>query len=71
LLLLAEQGKNLYYIGDADPFGAEIYFTYVFGSVRFAICEQKQMNERLKMAWIGPFMQDYPNLAKLNTIKMT
>ena len=40
LSLLANAGKQLFYIGDADPFGAEIFFTYCFGSLKFAICEQ-------------------------------
>ena len=25
---------RLFYIGDADPYGAEIFFTYLFGSLR-------------------------------------
>jgi DNA topoisomerase VI subunit A len=40
LSLLSNAGKQLFYIGDADPFGAEIFFTYCFGSLKFAICEQ-------------------------------
>ena len=36
---LGERGKKIFYIGDADPCGAEIFFTYVFGSLKFAICE--------------------------------
>lgn len=39
LIQLASFGKQLFYIGDADPCGAEIFFTYVFGSSRYAICE--------------------------------
>ena len=25
---------KLFYIGDADPYGAEIFFTYLFGSLK-------------------------------------
>lgn len=32
LRILWQQGVSLFYIGDADPCGAEIFFTYVFGS---------------------------------------
>ena len=25
---------KMFYVGDADPYGAEIFFTYLFGSLR-------------------------------------
>ena len=31
---------KLFYIGDADPFGAEIFFTYMFGSLRSQVIQQ-------------------------------
>lgn len=37
LLNLQSEGKELVYVGDADPCGAEIYFQYVFGSRQYAI----------------------------------
>jgi DNA topoisomerase VI subunit A len=58
---LEKQGKQLFYIGDADPCGAEIFFTYVFGSLKFHICEQKGHASPLNINWVGPFMQDFPD----------
>lgn len=57
---LENQGKSLFYIGDADPSGSEIYFTYVFGSLKFHICEQQAAQPALNINWVGPFMQDFP-----------
>ncbi len=37
LLLQAQTDAEFYYIGDADPFGADIFFNYYFGSPRFGI----------------------------------
>ena len=48
------------YIGDADPFGADIYFQYVVGwntSSLFLEGEKKIPKKFLKHA--GPFMQDF------------
>lgn len=70
LLLLQQAGKKVFYVGDADPCGAEIYFQYVFGSARFAISEQKTHSERLDMLWLGPFMQDFLN-RDIPTLPMT
>ena len=51
---------RLFYIGDADPYGAEIFFTYMFGSVRSQVIQQKTSCQTLnKLEWIGPFMQDF------------
>ena len=62
LMLLEKQGCQLFYIGDADPFGADIYFQYVFGSIKFAICEQTSTYQTLDIQWLGPFMQDFPDI---------
>lgn len=69
LLLLQRQNKRLYYIGDADPFGADIFFTYCFGSLKFAISESQAFCERLEIQWIGPFMQDFTQ--EITRLKMT
>lgn len=66
---LERQGKQLFYIGDADPCGAEIFFTYVFGSLKFHICEQKETAKSIRINWVGPFIQDFPgeNIELLTT----
>ena len=49
----------MYYIGDADPFGAEIFFTYLFGSTTACIIEHKDRCETMfNLHWIGPFYND-------------
>ena len=53
---LENSGKQLFYIGDADPCGAEIFFTYVFGSLKFHICEHKENARPINIKWVGPFM---------------
>ena len=32
---------KLYYVGDADPYGAEIFFTYLFGSLRNQVIQRQ------------------------------
>ena len=71
LQLLTERDPNLsmFYIGDADPFGAEIFFTYLFGSLTSCIIENKSHCSTLfAMEWIGPFMQDYTNVIPRNNM---
>jgi meiotic recombination protein SPO11 len=38
-LILIQRLTNakFFYIGDADPYGAEIFFTYLYGSPKFAL----------------------------------
>ena len=28
------EGLRMFYVGDADPYGAEIFLTYLFGSLK-------------------------------------
>lgn len=50
---------SMFYIGDADPYGAEIYFTFLFGSLTSCVIERKQMCQTLfQLQWIGPFFTD-------------
>ena len=49
----------MFYIGDADPFGAEIFLTYLFGSTNQCIIENKDRCETLfNLIWVGPFISD-------------
>ena len=46
----------MFYLGDADPFGAEIFFTYLFDSLTSCIIENRQKcNTLFNLRWIGPF----------------
>jgi len=74
LLLQARTDAEFYYIGDADPFGADIFFNYYFGSARFGVQEHAVIVETLKLKWIGPFLQDFAGdalEATINTQKLS
>lgn len=50
----------MFYLGDADPYGAEIFFTFLFGSLSSCLLENKTKSTTLfALEWIGPFMQEY------------
>eukprot|EP00347_Sterkiella_histriomuscorum_P002834 403366622 len=50
------------YLGDADSFGADIYFQYAFGNQNSSV-DQDDINCPL-IQWIGPFMQDFKDIKK-------
>lgn len=61
LTILAEKYPELafFYLGDADPYGADIFFTYLFGSAGACIIDNKDRCETLlNLHWIGPFFND-------------
>ena len=45
----------LFYIGDADPFGADIFFNYAFGNLNQSF---DQVAVPI-IKWIGPFLQEF------------
>lgn len=61
----------MYYIGDADPYGAEIFFTYLFGSTTSCVIENKDRCETMfNLHWIGPFTSDI-EVAKSDLMPLT
>ena len=59
-LLSMRQSVKLYYLGDADPYGNEIFLTYMFGSVRSALCDNKaEVTPIHKLQFLGPFLDDF------------
>ena len=64
----------MFYLGDADPFGAEIFFTYFFDSLTSCIVENKsQCQTMFNLEWIGPFIPGYYQNKQLskNFLKLT
>jgi DNA topoisomerase VI subunit A len=62
----------MFYIGDADPFGIEIFFTYMFGSARNALCENVlEVRPAHSLTPIGPFISDFMNPQVINQLKLT
>ena len=51
----------LLYIGDADSYGADIFFQYAFGNLNSAF-DNCEVNVPA-MKWIGPFIQDFTNVS--------
>lgn len=59
ILALRYPALPMYYLGDADPYGADIYFTFLFGSLTSCIIENKEKCSTLyALQWIGPFFTD-------------
>lgn len=73
LTLLAQRpGLKLLYLGDADPYGADIFFKYLFGSVNCAINQGESACVTLtNLTWIGPFMEMRKELPKSQVLQMT
>jgi len=73
LTLLATNPEiRMLYIGDADPFGADIFFQYLFGSLRNAINQNEaQCQTLMQLKWIGPFMRFQSQLPKETLLELS
>lgn len=66
-LAQAQPHVSFFYIGDADAFGAEIFFTYLFGSVTECLIENREhCNTLFCLEWIGPFI-DSPSAESVDS----
>ena len=50
----------MYYLGDCDPHGADIYFQYLFGNQHNYAEEDGLAVPTIE--WIGPFINDFEDV---------
>jgi DNA topoisomerase VI subunit A len=72
LSILSGRGIEMFYLGDADPHGAEIYFIYLFGSLKGAINAASDRCQTLfELTWLGPFLFDLSSIGKRHLLSLT